>query len=80
MKFLIALTIANFVLLGASAVDSEAEAKCRSLHHVDVDPGTSYSNSQCVLRCVVHGKVLTHNMNEGLACPTASSGVSVVRF
>ena len=75
MKFLIVIAV-SLCLLGAASADADAEAKCRALHHVDVESGTSYSNSQCLLRCIIHGKTTVHNMNEGLACPLASAVVS----
>ncbi|CAG2117899.1 unnamed protein product [Medioppia subpectinata] len=52
------------------ADDPLAQAKCRSLHHVDVDAqGTQYTNDKCELDCVIHGAVNHHNMSEGLPCP-----------
>ena len=59
------------------AADTAAQAKCRALHHVDVDASTTYGNSQCLLNCVIHGTSTVHYMNEGLNCPLASNGVSV---
>ena len=76
MQFIYSFLLVAFCWAGAQAADSQAQAKCRSLHHVDVDRDTEYQNSQCLLKCVIHGKSMLHNMNEGMACPLASSGVS----
>ena len=76
MKFIYSFVLVAFCWASAQAADSAAIEKCKALEHVDVDSGTSYSNSQCLLSCVIHGKTNVHNMNEGLACPLASSGVS----
>ena len=75
MKFIYSIALVALCLAGAQAADTAAQAKCRSLHHVDVDAGTAYANSQCLLNCIIHGASTVHDMNEGLACPTASSGI-----
>ena len=60
-----ALALASF----AEAADQMAQAKCRSLHHVDADPsGTSYSNNHCMLNCNIHGRIFSHAVNDGQSC------------
>lgn len=77
MQFLASFLVVALCWAGAQAADSEAQAKCRALHHVDVDASTAYLNYQCLLSCMIHGTVSAHNMNEGLPCPLASTGVSL---
>ena len=64
------LALFTLAIVGVRSDDALAQAKCRSLHHVDVDSsGTQYSNQKCLLLCSIHGKVWPHNMSEGLPCP-----------
>ncbi|CAG2165735.1 unnamed protein product [Oppiella nova] len=71
MNTLFACFVASLAVAQVALGDDPlAAAKCRSLHHVDVEPvGTQYMNQNCELDCNVHGTVYHHNMSEGLACP-----------
>nr|XP_027206082.1 uncharacterized protein LOC113799616 isoform X2 [Dermatophagoides pteronyssinus] len=73
MKFYNVLTITIGVILLSVfdnvQADTVAQEQCRQLHHVDVDPsGTQFLNNNCRLDCNIHGKIYSHNMNEGRTC------------
>ena len=75
MQFFYSFLLIAFCL--APSIHGDAIAKCKSLNHVDIDPGSAYTNNQCLLKCIIHGKTSLHEMNEGFPCPLASSGVSI---
>ncbi|KAH9409539.1 hypothetical protein TYRP_010549, partial [Tyrophagus putrescentiae] len=52
------------------ANDVEAQEKCKSIHHTDVDlQNTEYLNYKCLLNCNIHSRIWTHMMNEDMQCP-----------
>ncbi len=70
MKCLCVIILVFFAFLKVKANDVEAQEKCKSIHHTDVDlQNTEYLNYKCLLNCNIHSRIWTHMMNEDMQCP-----------
>lgn len=70
MKYFCVIILVLPAFLKVQANDVEAQEKCKSIHHTDVDlQNTEYLNHKCLLNCNIHNRIWTHMMNEDMQCP-----------
>lgn len=78
MKYLCVTILVLFAFFKVNAGDVEAQEKCKSIHHTDVDlQSTEYLNHKCLLNCNIHNRIWSHFMNENMQC--TSDGATGVK-